>query len=319
MKKICTKCLEEKSLSEFYKKKTAGDGRSSHCKSCINKYQKKYREENKELIQANNKEYYQDNKEELTQNAKDHYRENKEGIAKQRKKHRVNNKEKIADQQRSWRVNNKEGLSKKKKQYREENKEVIAAKHKVWRQENKEELTEKKRQYQIDNKEEIAMAMTLPSLYKDLKIPLCDNPILTEGGWTVECKMCGKRFLPSRASIQGRIGAYSGKTFGEHNFYCSDECKGACPLFNFKPQSIDPRSKLFIEKDERNKSRDCQTDHLKQLQCDEVGYNYCEKCGDIIDVELHHTQAVGTTGSITSAGHLLLCAGCHVKLHASCS
>ncbi len=134
----------------------------------------------------------------------------------------------------------------------------------------------------------------------------------------VKCKHCHILFPPTVSACRSRIRTTRALGNGESNFYCSDKCKGSCVVFNFKPRSTDPRSKLFIEKEKRSKTRTCQTDHLKQLQCDEVGHNYCEKCGDIIDVDLHHTQPVGTENSISSAGHILLCPGCHVELHAEC-
>lgn len=50
------------------------------------------------------------------------------------------------------------------------------------------------------------------------------------------------------------------------------------------------------------------------------GQRCCERCDDIIDVELHHTLEIQSHGeaAVNSAGHILLCAGCHVGLHAGC-
>ena len=84
---------------------------------------------------------------------------------------------------------------------------------------------------------------------------------------------------------------------------------------------IDPRSIKYIEKGEIMTTRNCQNDMLKQSQCDDnLNQSYCEKCGDFIDVELHHTLLVSKYGkdSINSAGHILLCPGCHVGLHGKC-
>lgn len=153
------------------------------------------------------------------------------------------------------------------------------------------------------------------------KIPKSDKPSLSNKGvLSVSCKTCGKRFTPSVHETISRIRAYEGKVRGENNFYCGLKCKSECLIYNFKPNSIDPRSKLFIPKTEQEKARACQTTSLKENQCDSKGYNYCEKCGDIIDVELHHTFEVAKHGkdAINSAGHILLCAGCHVKLHKEC-
>ena len=56
--KICTKCKQEKSLSEFYKHKRYKDGHCHTCKSCAYKQQKEYRQQPK--IAENRKQYYKE-------------------------------------------------------------------------------------------------------------------------------------------------------------------------------------------------------------------------------------------------------------------
>ncbi|MFA5407193.1 MAG: hypothetical protein WC343_00295 [Bacilli bacterium] len=46
--KRCTKCGEEKPLTEFYRDRTKSDGRKSWCKLCTSGYQREYYEENRE-------------------------------------------------------------------------------------------------------------------------------------------------------------------------------------------------------------------------------------------------------------------------------
>ncbi len=133
----------------------------------------------------------------------------------------------------------------------------------------------------------------------------------------VKCKKCKKWVTPDRQQLKRRIGSTEGRVPGDHNFYCSDTCKNSCTLYRFKPhQQTDPRSKLYVPKTDQQQARLCQTNNLKELQCDEQGYNYCERCGDIIDVELHHTLEIAKHGNdaINSAGHILLCPGCHVAM-----
>lgn len=129
-----------------------------------------------------------------------------------------------------------------------------------------------------------------------------------------------KGLSQQKEQIVRRVKAINGKIGGENSFYCSDECKDLCPLYGFRSDHVDQRSKLAIEKSEKQKARACQTKSLKQLQCDSKGYNHCEKCGDIIDVELHHTLMISKHGkdAINSAGHILLCVGCHTELHNKC-
>lgn len=153
------------------------------------------------------------------------------------------------------------------------------------------------------------------------KIPKCDNPAVGVDGFVyVSCKLCGMKFKPSYQNIKNRINSYNGKAYGENNFYCSDLCREVCPVFNIKSNQVDPR--IREPKATTDKIRDCQRKTLKQLQCDENhGQSYCERCGDLIDVELHHTLPVAEYGedAINPAGHMLLCAGCHVALHRECA
>jgi len=50
MTKKCTSCLEEKSVADFHKKYSAGDGLAHYCKSCANKRSKKWARANKEYV-----------------------------------------------------------------------------------------------------------------------------------------------------------------------------------------------------------------------------------------------------------------------------
>lgn len=117
-KKVCTKCKEEKELTEF------NSGRNE-CKLCRKKYIKEYHNNNKEYF----KEYYENNKDKKNEMVKI-YREN--------------NKEKIKDKLKIYRENNKESINLYQKIYREKNKE----KQKEYRESNKERLKEYKTEYE---------------------------------------------------------------------------------------------------------------------------------------------------------------------------
>jgi len=94
--KKCSKCGIEKPLTEFCKDKTHKDGHKSRCKSCIAKYDAKWRAENKEKR------------------------------AKYDAKWRVENKEKRAKSSAKWRVENPEKVAKYGAKYRAENPEKVA-------------------------------------------------------------------------------------------------------------------------------------------------------------------------------------------------
>jgi hypothetical protein len=90
-KKVCFKCGEEKSLSEFYKHKEMADGYLNKCKECNKKdVQKNYRE-NIDHYKA-----YEQNRAMLPHRvkAREKYRKTKEGkdaIQRARKKYKNNN------------------------------------------------------------------------------------------------------------------------------------------------------------------------------------------------------------------------------------
>ena len=96
--KICTKCEEEKELSNFNKNKNYKDGLSYWCKECISQYKKDYALKNKNYRDKNKikcKKWYEENKEEALQQCKKYRIENKEKISKEKNKYRLKNKNKI--------------------------------------------------------------------------------------------------------------------------------------------------------------------------------------------------------------------------------
>tara|TARA_R110000737_G_scaffold351922_1_gene395743 strand:+ start:35 stop:721 length:687 start_codon:yes stop_codon:yes gene_type:complete len=100
--KECTKCKEQKDLSEFSKKKKSKDGLQYACKSCI----KEYNKDNKEKIAENTKQYYKENKEKIKQYKK----ENTEKIKQYKKKYRKENKEYVKQYDKEYRKDNKEKI-----------------------------------------------------------------------------------------------------------------------------------------------------------------------------------------------------------------
>ena len=82
-KKICSKCGEEKNISEFSKAKTGKYGVRGDCKQCRNKDYS----DNKERVLNQRKEYYQDNKERIIKRENEYYQKNKNSIIIQTMKH----------------------------------------------------------------------------------------------------------------------------------------------------------------------------------------------------------------------------------------
>ena len=104
-KKKCSKCGEEKELSEFHKAKQNKDGYRGSCKDCVKEYKKEYRKNNKEYNKEYCKEYYENNKEKRKEYYKEWFKNNKE----YRKEYYKNNKEKVKE----YKSKNKEKINKR--------------------------------------------------------------------------------------------------------------------------------------------------------------------------------------------------------------
>ena len=116
-------------------------------KEKVDAQQKKYHQENKEAISTKRKIYNQDKKEEIKIYKKKYHEENKEKISAQKKKYHEENKEEIKEINKKYRQENKEELKIYAKKYYKKNKESFAAYQKIYRQENKERINAHNRKY----------------------------------------------------------------------------------------------------------------------------------------------------------------------------
>lgn len=119
--KKCTKCGDYKinTLEYFIKTNTGEVG--SMCKECKAKYDKEYREKNKEKLSKQRKEWELNNLERHKTNQKRWREENKEHL----RKYREDNKERISKNYKEYRKKNLEHLKKNKKQWYEANKNHV--------------------------------------------------------------------------------------------------------------------------------------------------------------------------------------------------
>lgn len=76
--KKCPKCCQQKSKTEFNKRKSAKDGLYTYCKECKKNDDKKYAEQNQEKIIKKNKEYYLKNKERISKQKKGYQEKTKD-------------------------------------------------------------------------------------------------------------------------------------------------------------------------------------------------------------------------------------------------
>ena len=136
--KICSKCGKEKPISEFsksYNKKYDKYYYRTECHDCTlilnrqyelkrkdrteyrKKYNKDYREKNKEQLDKANKEYRESHKEEIQKQRKEYYELHKEERIAQQKEYYEKNKDKIIDYHHKYNKENSKELVKKAWEY----------------------------------------------------------------------------------------------------------------------------------------------------------------------------------------------------------
>ena len=115
--KTCTKCKQEKPLSEFARDKYKKSGFVSQCKECINQRSKDIRRRERKLFsqlsaeqqeakKTRNRARYQKNKEQLLANNKKWAKENPDKRKEIDRRYRANNREKNRQRMMEYRVKN---------------------------------------------------------------------------------------------------------------------------------------------------------------------------------------------------------------------
>lgn len=158
--KICSKCKEEKGLSEFNKNRSTKDGLSGQCRKCQNEYNgtketramryqankeslrekaRIYRELNRDRIRERDRNWKRNNAEKVKLRKRDYYERNKG-------EYYTKNKERILNAARRYSHRNKNKLKVLNKIYREKTKESGRFKRleqaKRWRDDNRDRIRE---------------------------------------------------------------------------------------------------------------------------------------------------------------------------------
>lgn len=101
MKKICTKCGENKTLEKYYENNKHKDGKRSECKRCTNANRRKHYIKNKKKIGKYKQKYYKENEEKCLERQGKYYIANKEKILGKHKKYSKTEKGRLAVARRS--------------------------------------------------------------------------------------------------------------------------------------------------------------------------------------------------------------------------
>lgn len=136
MPKVCSKCLNSKTLDCFANCKKAADGKQWNCKDCKKEYkqinkthiaqqQKKYRAKNLYDILNKSRQYKQNNIDKIKEQSKEYRLKNKQKISEQQKEKRLNNCDHVRNIERKSKLKHREKILLRNKEYRIKNKEKI--------------------------------------------------------------------------------------------------------------------------------------------------------------------------------------------------
>jgi hypothetical protein len=120
--KVCSRCDEEKPLSEFYPHEKNRDGLRGECKSCVAEKHRVWCEENQERKAEMDRAYHEREAERINREAREAYAVNPEPIRAKNKKWRDDNQEKTKENSRRRRRMKPEVVRAERRQHYQDNK-----------------------------------------------------------------------------------------------------------------------------------------------------------------------------------------------------
>lgn len=219
------------------------------------------------------------------------------------KQYQLDNFDAISQKNKEYKRTHSEKYKEYNKRYHKENYSKIRERHKKYNELNKEAIAEYSRIYSKIARSEVVLF----EIYKD-SLTVEESPIKDENGLLMcMCSKCKEYYYPKKSEVRHRVQALKGNQVGESKLYCSEKCKQECDVY--WAQTI-PKSLRSVVKQVRCHQH-INRKALLDLQIDECGYNYCEKCGkrfDASDLALHHNIMVSLDlGMADDMSHQLLC------------
>jgi 5-methylcytosine-specific restriction endonuclease McrA len=122
----------------------------------------------------------------------------------------------------------------------------------------------------------------------------------------VKCTYCDKWYIPTKVNVDTRIQVIKGynKISGERRFYCSDQCKRDCPVFN----------QIKYRKGEKPYTSRPDQSALRAIVLERDDYK-CQICGSTKNLRCHHYDGI-EINPIESADPdmcVTLCKKCHIE------
>jgi len=159
--KICIRCKEEKSLDEFYARKSRGSGHFSYCKQCSKVIKKEWKESNPEYY----REWAKKNPDKIKESDRLYYEKNTEKCLDQSKKYREDHLEERSNYEKIYYLKNKEKKNKKNKEWHKEHPDY----KKEWQLNHKEHLAKYMRERRKNNPHIRLSASIRAGIYNSLK------------------------------------------------------------------------------------------------------------------------------------------------------
>lgn len=219
---------------------------------------------------------------------KQYNKDNADRKAKYNKQYYKNDAERFAQEARQYRKDNPEKVAESKKKYYDNNVEQIAEKDKLLLKTNAPFETYFE---QLGQFEEVRRCF--------------ENQELLE----VKCAYCGKWMKPTRLQVKNRIIAINTVDGGECRFYCSENCKTACPIYG---QVKYPKG--FKQATAREV-----VPLLRQLVLNRDDYT-CQKCWattETAQLHVHHEKSYTLNKIMANDPDncVTLCKECHKWIH----
>ena len=264
-------------------------------------YQKKYREEHKEEIKEMNRKWREENADYIREKKKKYREENKEKIAQHKKEYAQNNPDHVKKLLHESYLRRKDKVLTSQKEYYEKNKETVLNYLKEYRKKHKDDLATYDKFYE----------KLKPFYQENIKQDPNNSELILIKCYRSECE---NWINPTVSQVLSRYNSILGKSEGEHNIYCCDECKRLCPVFNAKKYP-----KGFKTDDDYN--REVQPE-LREMVLKRDN-NTCQKCGkskdEFLDIILHcHHKFPLNEDPVCSAdvdNCITLCVDCHKWVH----
>ncbi|MFA7287291.1 MAG: hypothetical protein WC055_00265 [Melioribacteraceae bacterium] len=284
--KKCRICGIIKDIAEFHKNKSSFDGRAYICSDCACNESKRYRGMYKEINEIGN----------ICHDVKrcSHCKEEKE----------IENFNSDISSFGGFDKYCKECRSIMNKEYSEKNKDRISEFRKINYIKNRDLILDRQRKSMEDIATFARFGHRLTSEEEAIE---GEN-----GALLIKCTHCKKYHVQKNKVVLNRIAALNTPGGSESRIYCSDQCKQDCDIYWAKliPKSL--RNIASKSRCNQNRVREI----LLDIQFDEMGCNWCDKCGDIFgpeDLFFHHNIPIGDdpTEYDNAAHYMLVCKDHH--------